>query len=1227
MANQEIGIKVKLDVDGESDVTDLESHLRELGGVLEGDLSQQARAAADAIQSLGEKQNAVAGFSALANEVNALGIELLEAQGAVDQLGAQMAEATTRTDAFARAELQAKAALEGKLADLDRTRAALRQMKEETTGAARSTDAYRQGTAALSADIERLSAEIGQQRNSLHDAASQARTAQQAQNALATQYEASAVALMRVRGAQQDANAALDAGRARLQALGIDAANLGQAERNLAGAIAAARQEAIQIVPAYAKVAQAAQSAAQEHQQSAKTFHEGMDSIGTQLRNIQNIAALALGGGFAAGLLRDVADTADAFNNLAARVKLSTGEGEAFAQGFAGVQQVALGTNSTLESTGTLFARILQAGKAFNLTQQAALGLTKTINQAVQLSGGSAQAADAAITQLIQGLQSGVLRGEEFNSVMEQAPRLAQALAAGLGVTTGELRKMAGQGQLTAQTVIDALQSQSEALQTEFTNLPATVGRAITNLQTQWMLFVGQLDASTGATSYVADGINVLANNLDAVARVAGLAGAALTAGLAVQGAAALRAYAAEAALAAGATNLLNASIAKVPKTVNIALAVTGFEVGYQIGEMLRDNFAIVRKFGVGLVGYFEVVVNSLRLAKEAAAAVFTSDTVDAAYDRYMQRNQQVRENIAAMMQDAEAAPQKVAAAATQAGAQLQGMGAAATAAGQQVAQAGAAGAAGLGQLRSAGADALGVLKELLEESGKPLSTNAVAGIEQQLREAKARGADLDRLLRDQLPEAIAKLSGPELAKFRQDFTQAMQQAGATGKELQTGLRLIGEQAARSLGVDVAAAGAQAGAAFRKANEDMRMLILSLPALKAAGVDTGRVVGEALSKMLDGAKNQAEIDAIRGRIEALRAELGAPLADGLLDQATAKAKALKDAAEDAKGGIGGLENAMKTLGITSDATLQATAAKFKAAYDEMVATGKASARELQEGFKKAADAATSANNGVAPAWVKAQAAARGYAVEADKAGKATAGAMQAGKAATDAVGASVRDAAEALRAMGIEADQVSDTVKALVAQGQSLAAAFQQRKDNWNRALDQSKYMNQGTTNPVDSVPTFNSREEAEAWKQKWEEQYRRQNPFSTKMGAMGSYMRDTVMAEYEAELRALDVRQAMEAARKKADAANTAGTDAGTGSAKPPGGSTGGGTGGSAGGSSSGSGASAGQQIDRVVNIYIGNGSALAVPTNATGQNSMEEAGRQFMDVLERSAWKAGVR
>lgn len=1023
---------IEADVKGGASVEDLERHLRELGDVLESDLKTGANAAADAIKALGDKQAAVTNFQALQNEAGALAVELEQAQTEVRQLDAQLSKVSGTTQQFVRAELEARAALESTKAQLGAARKAYDDVQAGTVGAARKTDEYRAALNAAKGSVDALKVEVRQQGAALKEAQANAKAAQQAENALAAQYQNSSSALIQTRGALQDKNAALEAGRDKLRSMGIEAGNLAQAERNLGVAMTAVRQEALGLVPAYAKVAQASTDTARTQEKNSKSMREGLTSISTQLQNIQNIATLALGGGFATGLLKDVADTADAFSNLAARVKLSTGEGKAFEDGFARVQQVALETHSALEGTGILFSRILSAGKEFNLTQAQALGLTQSINQAVQLSGASAAGSDAAITQLIQGLQSGVLRGEEFNSVMEQAPRLARALADGLGVTTGELRKMAQAGELSTKTVITALQTQSAALQSEFTQLPATVGRAITNLQTQWMLFVGGLDSSTGATSYVAQGINAIAANLDNIARVAGLAGAALTASLAVQGAAALRAYAAEAALAAGATNLLSASIAKVPKTVNIVVAVTGFEVGWQIGTMLHENSELARKLGVGMVGYFEVVINSLRLAKEAAAAVFSSDTLDAAFERYTARNRELRGQIQAMMLDAEQAPQKVGAAVDATSAQMQGLGGAAQAAGGQVAAGGAVGAAGMSSMGAAASDTLSIFKALLAEAQKPPEKQGlVAAIATQLVEARSKGLDLDDLLRRQLPEALSKLNGAELAKFRVDFAKAMQEAGASGKEMATGLRLIGEQAARSLGVDLVAAGNQVSKTFRESDEAMRQLILSLPALKEAGVDTARVVGEALSKMIDSAKNQAELDAINKRIVALRDALGQKNADGLLEQARLQAEKLKDKLDEARPGVNGLREAMKMLGVVSDESLRNTAATAKQAYDAMVASGQASARELSQGFVDAANKAIAANDGIAPAWVRAQSYVRGFRIEADDTGKSIVRSMEEAQSAVAGVGKAAQGTAPGFKAMGDAADGASKKVQGL----------------------------------------------------------------------------------------------------------------------------------------------------------------------------------------------------
>ncbi len=223
-------------------------------------------------------------------------------------------------------------------------------------------------------------------------------------------------------------------------------------------------------------------------------------------------------GGIGIGLgLRELAEAADSYTNLSARINIATSDGGNFQQAMAGVHQVALMTNSSLDATAGLFTKVNDTGKQMGLTQQQSLDLVKTINMAIQTGGGSAAAADAAITQFTQALQSGVLRGDEFNSIMEQAPGISKALAQSLGVTTSELRKMAENGELSAEKVIKALQSQSAAIEADYAKFPTTIGNALQRIATQWQILIGTMDQANGASATVAQWLVTLADNMGIV--------------------------------------------------------------------------------------------------------------------------------------------------------------------------------------------------------------------------------------------------------------------------------------------------------------------------------------------------------------------------------------------------------------------------------------------------------------------------------------------------------------------------------------------------------------------------------------------------------------------------------------------------------------------------------------------------------------------------------------
>lgn len=237
--------------------------------------------------------------------------------------------------------------------------------------------------------------------------------------------------------------------------------------------------------------------------------------------NVAKFAVNALAAGMATlgvGVgIRELSQVSDSYTNLSARINIATKDGGDFRSAMAGVHQVALMTNSSLSATGDLFTRLNAVGKDLGMTQQSSFDLTKTINQAIQISGVSAQASEAFTQQFIQSMQQGTLRGEEYNSMMENGFGVAEALAKGLGVTTGELKNMADNGELGAERVYKALLSQKDAVQQTFDQFPTTIGNALQRISTSWEILIGKMDQSNGASATVADWLVTIASNMDVV--------------------------------------------------------------------------------------------------------------------------------------------------------------------------------------------------------------------------------------------------------------------------------------------------------------------------------------------------------------------------------------------------------------------------------------------------------------------------------------------------------------------------------------------------------------------------------------------------------------------------------------------------------------------------------------------------------------------------------------
>ncbi len=173
----------------------------------------------------------------------------------------------------------------------------------------------------------------------------------------------------------------------------------------------------------------------------------------------------------------------------------------------------------------SLYQQVGKAATANGRTLEDAASIVDTINKGIKASGAPAAGASAALTQLAQALGSGRLRGEEFNSVIEQAPFLIDVIGKSLGKSRGELRKMAEQGQLSSKVVLRAFEQQKGAVDDAFAKRLPQVGDLFTRLRNraskELAAIFARKDVAEGLTSLfqgLSDALVVVVRGLAAVA-------------------------------------------------------------------------------------------------------------------------------------------------------------------------------------------------------------------------------------------------------------------------------------------------------------------------------------------------------------------------------------------------------------------------------------------------------------------------------------------------------------------------------------------------------------------------------------------------------------------------------------------------------------------------------------------------------------------------------------
>ncbi len=246
--------------------------------------------------------------------------------------------------------------------------------------------------------------------------------------------------------------------------------------------------------------------------------------------------------------------------------------------------------------------------------------------------------------------------------------------------------------------------------------------------------------------------------------------------------------------------------------------------------------------------------------------------------------------------------------------------------------------------------------------------------------------------------------------KYRADIQKLQAEASALNVQYANAIKsaamvqgAILDEAIRRTGLSYEELGGKSTKAFTSAKNDVNTLIQNLDQLKSKGVDVGLALDVSISKAINTATNQRELEDLKVKINDLRIILSSKVADGLLRQAEQQLVDLKEKADLARAGINSVEEAFGLFGMKTPAQLKVVAEEYKAAFDTMRNSGQATLSQQQEAFKQYAEKAIAANKGVADSTILSQASMLDMKIEVDATGKATVSAIKPLENALDRV--------------------------------------------------------------------------------------------------------------------------------------------------------------------------------------------------------------------------------
>lgn len=250
-----------------------------------------------------------------------------------------------------------------------------------------------------------------------------------------------------------------------------------------------------------------------------KQYENAAKEVGSRMSKIGALIGTAVAGVSIAA----IAGIADEWASVEGRVSLVTDSLEEQKRVQESLFDLAQRNRQEYTATADLFQSVARNKKDLGLNTDQVLGLTDVIGKAMVIGGGSAGSQQAALMQLGQALGSGALRGDELNSIIEQAPRLAVMIADAFGVSVGQLKDLGKTGKLTSKELADGLLRQAEKISAEFEKMPKTFSSSVTMLRNKMGQLIVRLNKASGAAEVFYRFIELLLDNFEKIAAVSGL--------------------------------------------------------------------------------------------------------------------------------------------------------------------------------------------------------------------------------------------------------------------------------------------------------------------------------------------------------------------------------------------------------------------------------------------------------------------------------------------------------------------------------------------------------------------------------------------------------------------------------------------------------------------------------------------------------------------------------